>query len=207
MSRGQVPYVDHAWRHLPGGTDPLPIRGGMDKGYEFGWGLWDEGGLDFLNLDGDGAPATNRCTEGASVALLQGQGEVVLPATPNPVWSPPGSFISGHCSYRVTDETAFAAVTEIRLLPTWSTSFGTGPYIDFNGTDFPPNQAAKAGHGTVWDFTNNVGYPFDLWTRGHSKFMCKLTADGTDISGTNPFTFQDGDGIQAFWTCFVASWD
>jgi hypothetical protein len=59
----------------------------------------------------------------------------------------------------------------------------------------------------VWDFTNNVGYPFDLWTRGHSKFICRLTADGSLITATNPFTFQDGDGIQAFWTCFVAGWD
>jgi hypothetical protein len=179
----------------------------MDLGYEFGWGIWDEGGLGFLNLDDAGDPATNRCTDGATVALLQGQGAVTLPQDPDQFLSPPGSFISGHCAYRITDAATFAGVDEIRLLPTWSAAFGTGPYIDWNGTDVPPNLAAKAGQGTVWDFTNNVGYPFDLWTRGHSKFMCKLVADGSNISGTNPFTFQDGDGIQAFWTCFVASWD
>jgi hypothetical protein len=174
----------------------------MDLAYQYRWGIGDVT-LDWLDYQDDNTPATNQCVEGGSVAILQGQGVVSLPAYANPTLSPEGSFITGQAWYTVTDETIFAGATEIYLMPTWARdAFGIGPYIDWN---VPVN--AKTGSGVVIRGSTNERIPFDLFTEGHSRLKLRMQADGTVITATNPFSFVNGDTITAFWNCFVYNWD
>jgi hypothetical protein len=199
----------HGRTHLPGGTDPLPFYpGGLDLAYRYEWGIWDPV-LDFLAYNDDDTPADNECLVGASVAVLQGQGAVTPPVTAVPSLSPRGSFISGNCSYKVTDDTTFASVTEIKLFPTWvADAAGIGPYVDWNGQEGAfDTEESMVGNGIVWDASASAGYPFVCLSSGHSRLTCRMVADGSLITATNPITFANDDVIQAFWTAFVFAYD
>lgn len=181
---------------------------GMDLAYLYRWGIWDPI-LDFLAYDDTETPAANQCVDGASVAVLQGQGVVSPPVVGVGSLSPKGSFISGNCSYRVTSAATFAGVTEIRLFPTWvQDAQGIGPYIDWNLQEgLFGAQESMVGSGIVWDASAVVGYPFVCLSSGHSRMLCRMVADGSLITGTNPITFANDDVIMAFWTAFVNAWD
>lgn len=180
---------------------------GMDLGYEYRWGI-DDATLGFLAYQDDGTPATNQCMDGASTAVLQGQGAVTPPVPGVSTLSPEGSFISGNSSYRVTDDAVFAGVTEVRLYPTWvQDAQGIGPYIDWPLQEGINNQESMVGSGIVWKASTQEGFPFVCWSSGHSRLRLRMVADGSLITATNPITFEDGDVIQAFWTAFVYNWD
>lgn len=210
MSRDKVPYVDHVWRHKPGGTDPLPIEGAMDQAIPYNEAFWNENTnpLDLADLSGammghlmgDAVPDPPFDIVGnyAGVALLQG-GE----GTPHIQ----GQLIVGNASGVVIDAAQMSAITMLAVKPTWTSDpVGTGPYLYLQ---------TKVGGGMIRQWSADpvnppsyaIGAYVDFNDAGHGLLTLRMEDDGTLVTATNPVVWEVDDEVNVFWSTFTRSWD
>lgn len=202
----KIPYRNHARRHLPGGSDPLPIDITTDLAQRYNGAVWDNALGDLENAGALAGSIGNDTGHpwtfddwASGFALLQ-NGVTPIPAAP-------GSLVVGNASAVVIDAGLLTGMTGLLINPTWAPDpVGQGPYFLAN---------PKVGSGVIRQWSvypaDPPSYDFDLISEfevgGQALLTARLCADGSLITATNPITLDEGDSIDAFWTLFTWNWD
>jgi hypothetical protein len=203
----------HGRTHLPGGTDPIPGFGGavdLAQGYyEAFWDLvsgstatidpHDQSGAmgGIVNADPGATPPRFDPLNYSGAALLQGG-----------LSSDQGQMVLGNAAGIVIDASQMASITSLGIAPSWSTDpIGLGPYLPYN---------VRIGGGTIRQYSvdpdDPPSYAFDLFVEaaspfGHAFGTCRMTADGSLVTATNPIVWANDDVVTATWATFVWQWD
>lgn len=197
--RGEAPYVDHAWRHLPGGTDPLDINAAMDIGYPY-FGLHDITIGDLVNADTGGPffPVDDSGAQGAT-ALYAGANN-----PDNYIHPAPFNVIIGIGAWQYAPSFAdfdITGATQLTVYPTWSI-----------GTDRPFVFGRKVGTGVIKQFSETdemdpdpdvvPTYQFDL-IQYDRYLQFRMQDDGSRVDATNPIAWAERDEISCYWHMFL----